>query len=64
MRPALSLSFALALALGIGSGAAMLATSGCGPAYVSATVTPRLVWTAPGIWVVEGYRYAVFYVDG
>ena len=38
----------------------------CGPAqvHVGATVTPRLVWVSPGVWVVEDYPYAVYYADG
>lgn len=52
----------IAAALGIGTAA----LSGCGPAHVQvgAVVTPRLVWVAPGIWVVEDHPYAVYYADG
>lgn len=52
------------LLFAIAIGVAGYATSGCGPAYVSATVTPRLVWVSPGIWVVEDYPYAVYWADG
>lgn len=52
----------IALALGVASVAAI----GCGPAHVQVTtgVPARLVWVEPGIWVVEDYPYAVYYVDG
>lgn len=47
-------------------GAGGLAAISCGPANVrvAATVTPRLVWIAPGIWIVEDSPYAVYYADG
>ncbi len=51
----------MALALGV-------ASTGCvGSAEVRATAvvsTPRLVWIAPGVWVVEDYHSAVFFYDG
>lgn len=45
---------------------AAAAVPACGPAHVqvAASVTPRLVWVAPGIWVVEDHPYAVYYADG
>ena len=42
-----------------------VAGSGCGPAQVRVTAaSPRLVMVAPGVWVVEDYPRAVYYVDG
>jgi hypothetical protein len=42
-----------------------LGAAGCGPAYLEANVAgPRLVWVAPGIWVVENQTYAQYYADG
>ncbi|MFW6049912.1 MAG: hypothetical protein ACODAU_01990 [Myxococcota bacterium] len=46
-----------ALGLGVGGCAATVSTG----AYYS---PPSLVWLGPGIWVVEDYRYPVFYADG
>jgi hypothetical protein len=31
---------------------------------VTARATPRLVWVAPGVWVVEDSPWAVYYADG
>lgn len=40
-------------------------SAGCGPAHFEATATtPRLVWVAPGIWIVENQAYAQYYADG
>ena len=52
--------FALVLAGGA------LGAPACAPSTVavSAKVTPRLVWVPPGLWVLEDYPYAVYYVDG
>lgn len=37
--------------------------SACGPAQVT-VAGPRLVWVAPGLWLVEGYPSAVYFSDG
>jgi hypothetical protein len=39
----------------------------CVPAQVSvsAAVAPtRIVWIAPGVWVVENHEYPIYYADG
>ncbi len=42
-----------------------IAGSGCGGAQVAVTAaSPRLVWVAPGVWVVEDYPWPVYYADG
>ena len=52
----------LVIALAVGSPA----VAGCAgsTAVVATAPSPRLVWIADGIWIVEDYPYPVYYHDG
>lgn len=53
--------------LAVAIAVALPATSSCGSAEVGVAATvasPRLVWIAPGVWVLEDYDQSVFFYDG
>jgi hypothetical protein len=51
--------------LAVALAAAGIVPAGCAAQVrVTARATPRLVWIAPGVWVVEDSPWAVYYADG
>jgi hypothetical protein len=52
---------AIVVVIGIAAG---LGSSSCVGTAEVAVESPRLVWIADGIWVVEDYPQAVYYYDG
>jgi len=58
-----SMKHSLLLAVAIAVAAPSASCVGSASVETRVDVTPRVVWVAPGVWVVEDYDRAVYYYD-